>query len=301
MTLHHDKHYASYVSKYNAAISAIANTTNATITPTTPLPVALSLVNSPSLSTSQDLNTAIRNQGGGAWNHALFWKTLSPLGANETRYATAASSSLKRAVDADFAGLDGLRAALAKAAAGVFGSGWAFLCATAPLYGAPGVAAGVAKAGGAATAKPAVAAAIPAPRLAVVTAPNQDSPLTGLAATQTERCIPIAGIDVWEHGKRCSAIAGQPCSSASSRSRQKTHKKQKNSLLPQVPQPAPGLHRRCSRNHRYSQHHRFRRPDQLGGRVGQLRKNRESDRGGGRCGSAGGSWRDRAGLNERRS
>lgn len=199
MTLHHDKHYTGYVSKYNAAVAAASN--GSAVDASTPLPVALSLVGSPSLLANAELNTAVRNQGGGAWNHALFWKILSPLGAPETRFATAASPQLKRAVE-DFGALDGLRAALAKAAGGVFGSGWAFLCASVPLYGVAGATTttkvGATKIANATSSK-SPSAPLPPPRLSVVSFPNQDSPLTGLSTSQAERCVPIAAIDVWEH------------------------------------------------------------------------------------------------------
>jgi superoxide dismutase, Fe-Mn family len=185
MTLHHGKHYTSYVTRYNAA----ANTsTSAVINATTPLPVALSLVGVPeALPSDADLATTIRNQGGGAWNHALFWRTIAPQGSAPTRYYTSsASPQLKAAVDEAFGGLAPLFDSLAKASAGVFGSGWAFLCANVSPYGK--------RAG--------VGAPLAPPRLSVVTAPNQDSPLIGLAAAErasAERCVPIFGLDVWEH------------------------------------------------------------------------------------------------------
>jgi Fe-Mn family superoxide dismutase len=188
MTLHHDKHYAGYVSKYNAAVNA--STTATLINATTPLPIALSLVgslSSPDLDAA--LDAAVRNQGGGAWNHALFWKTLAPQGSLPTRYNSAASSQLKAAVD-EYGGFALLTAELAKQAGGVFGSGWAWLCAAVSPYGA------------ASSKRPTVGAPLAPPRLSVITSPNQDSPLTGMAAPEkssTERCIPLLGVDVWEH------------------------------------------------------------------------------------------------------
>jgi len=211
MTLHHGKHYAGYVSKYNAATAnLIAGAGAGAVTASTPLPVALSLVGSPQLAAPAGLDAAVRNQGGGAWNHALFWKTLAPPGSADAAYASAASADLKAAVDAAFGGADGLRAALAKAAAGVFGSGWAFLCATAQYYPGVGGAAG-ARTTGAAVSTPARSSMmpVPPPMLRVVTSPNQDSPLTGMAASGTgERCVPIMGLDVWEHGELFVFVSG---------------------------------------------------------------------------------------------
>lgn len=73
------------------------------------------------------LNNSIRNQGGGAWNHALYFKHLAPAGSNSTR-ATAISTQLQSAIMTSFGSVGNMTAELTRAATGVFGSGWAWLC-----------------------------------------------------------------------------------------------------------------------------------------------------------------------------
>ncbi len=145
MEIHHDRHHAAYVRGLNAALAAHpelrTRTPEALVTHWPHLPAAV--------------QTAVRNHGGGHVNHALFWETLSPHGA-------APSAELEAAITRTFGGLGALHDQLAKAAAGVFGSGWAWL--SRDRDGA----------------------------LLVEATPNQDSPLT---AGHT----PLFGIDVWEH------------------------------------------------------------------------------------------------------
>jgi len=95
-------------------------------------------------------------------NHSLFWKTLTPGGA------TAPSGALADAIDAAFGSFDAFKETFANAAATRFGSGWAWLIVKADKS------------------------------VAVVSTPNQDSPLMGAAADACG-CTPILGLDVWEH------------------------------------------------------------------------------------------------------
>lgn len=106
-------------------------------------------------------NTSVRNNGGGHYNHDLFWKIMAPKGGRGTP-----DSALTRAIERDFGSMDKLREQFAAAAAGRFGSGWAWL---------------ILKSDGS---------------LAVTSTPNQDNPLMDIAA---DRGTPILGIDVWEH------------------------------------------------------------------------------------------------------
>jgi superoxide dismutase, Fe-Mn family len=145
MELHHGKHHAAYVKGLNAALAARpkfrGRTLNDLVAHWPELPA--------------DLQTAVRNHGGGHLNHSLFWPSLAPAGGEP-------SADFAAAVTATFGGFDALRQQLSAAAAGVFGSGWAWLSETAE--GA----------------------------LHIETTPNQENPLT-------QKRRPLLGIDVWEH------------------------------------------------------------------------------------------------------
>jgi Fe-Mn family superoxide dismutase len=106
------------------------------------------------------LSPAIRNNGGGHWNHAFFWKSLSATGGG------APTGELAEAINATFGSFDGFKDTFKKAAMTRFGSGWAWL---------------VVKADGS---------------LAVTSTPNQDNPLMDIAEVKGQ---PILGLDVWEH------------------------------------------------------------------------------------------------------
>jgi Fe-Mn family superoxide dismutase len=103
----------------------------------------------------EDKRTAVRNNGGGHANHSLFWQIMSPSGGGEP------SGALAAAINETFGGLDELKTQLNDAGVKRFGSGWTWL-------------------------------AVDSGRLAVLSTPNQDSPLM-------EGKTPILGIDVWEH------------------------------------------------------------------------------------------------------
>jgi Fe-Mn family superoxide dismutase len=102
------------------------------------------------------IRTAVRNNGGGHANHSLFWKTLAPGGAK------APTGKLAEDINSTFGSFDALKEAIEKAGAGRFGSGWSWL---------------IVDGGG---------------KLAVVSSPNQDSPLM-------DGHKPVFGVDVWEH------------------------------------------------------------------------------------------------------
>ncbi len=146
MHLHHDKHHAAYVNNLNLAVAGHPDL--ATQTPE-------QLMHNLS-SVSESIRTAVRNQGGGDANHSFWWPILSKSGGN------APKAELAKDIDAKFGSLSAFETQFAKAGAGIFGSGWAWL--TRDASGA----------------------------LAIETTPNQDSPLTSGHA-------PILGIDVWEH------------------------------------------------------------------------------------------------------
>jgi Fe-Mn family superoxide dismutase len=145
MEIHHSKHHNGYTTNLNNAIAGTA-LENETIE---------SLLNNLDLD-----NKAVRNNGGGFYNHSLFWSTMGP---NKGELPTGA---LAQAIDSAFGSFDEFKAAFSKAAATQFGSGWAWLC--------------VHKEGG----------------LKVCATANQDNPLMpGIGCGGT----PILGLDVWEH------------------------------------------------------------------------------------------------------
>ena len=105
-------------------------------------------------------NAAVRNNGGGYYNHCLFWEVMHPDGGGQPE------GDLADAITAAFGSFEGFKDAFAKAAATRFGSGWAWLC------------------------------ALPGGKLEVCSSANQDNPLMpGIGCEGT----PILGLDVWEH------------------------------------------------------------------------------------------------------
>lgn len=144
MEIHHGKHHNGYVTNLN---NAIAGTDLEGKSLLELLKVAGS-------------NTAVRNNGGGHYNHSLFWKILSPTGGGTPK------GELAAAIDAKFGSFDAFKETFNKAAATRFGSGWAWLCVD--------------------TKK----------ELCVCSSPNQDNPLMDIAECPG---TPIMGLDVWEH------------------------------------------------------------------------------------------------------
>jgi len=145
MNIHHTKHHNAYVTKLNAAIEG----TDAEGKTLEQLMANVS-----------KYSTAVRNNGGGHYNHSLFWKILSPNGGGTP------SGALLSAIDKKFGSFDKFKEDFAAAAAGRFGSGWAWLC--------------VDNKG----------------ELFITSTPNQDNPVMDVADLQG---TPILGLDVWEH------------------------------------------------------------------------------------------------------
>jgi len=156
MELHHGKHHAGYVSKVNDAIKGTK------FDDMDPEEVIRNLGDAP-----EDIRTKVRNNGGGAINHALFWQIMAPAGNGGGGQP---SGDLASAIDKAFGSFDAFKETFASAAAGRFGSGWAWLCVTD---------------GG----------------LEVCSTANQDSPLMKSAIGDAAGCggRPILGLDVWEH------------------------------------------------------------------------------------------------------
>jgi Fe-Mn family superoxide dismutase len=146
MTIHHGKHHAGYVRKLNAAVKD----NNFTQMPLLDI-----------LSTVTENDTAVRNNGGGHFNHSLFWNIISPNAGGVPE------GSLADAIKATFGSFDEFKDKFSTAAKTRFGSGWAWLS--------------VDTAG----------------KLFVSSTPNQDNPLMTNLVEQNG--TPILGIDVWEH------------------------------------------------------------------------------------------------------
>ena len=145
MEIHHTKHHNGYTTKLNAAIEG------------TPLEgKSIEEI----LSGLDMSNTAVRNHGGGYYNHCLFWEVMSADGGGSP------SGELATAINDAFGSFDGFKDAFAKAAASRFGSGWAWLCT---------------HKGG---------------KLEICSTPNQDCPIMPGVGCGGD---PILGIDVWEH------------------------------------------------------------------------------------------------------
>lgn len=144
MEIHHTKHHQGYVNKLNAALeeSGIEGTDLNSL-----------------FGKISKLSTAIRNNGGGHYNHCLFWTILTPNGSEMP-------ATLSDAIDKTFGSLDELKTSFSNAAATRFGSGWAWL-----IVDGDG-------------------------NLKVTSTPNQDNPLMDTASDQG---TPILGLDVWEH------------------------------------------------------------------------------------------------------
>ncbi len=144
MEIHHTKHHAGYTNKLNAAIEG-SDMEKQSIEEL--------------LSKVSGLPVAVRNNGGGFYNHKLFWKNLSPNGGGEP------GGALADAINKKFGSFSQFKDDFTKAALGRFGSGWAWLI----------------KNGN---------------DIEITSTPNQDSPVMDLAEVKG---TPLLGIDVWEH------------------------------------------------------------------------------------------------------
>jgi Fe-Mn family superoxide dismutase len=145
MEIHHGKHHAGYTAKLNAAIAG---------TDLEGKTIENILIN---LDMS---NKGVRNNGGGFYNHRLFWEVMSPDGGGEP------SGDLAAAINSAYGSFNSFKDAFSAAAGGQFGSGWAWLCV---------------HEGG---------------KVEVCSTPNQDNPLMPKVGCGG---MPILGIDVWEH------------------------------------------------------------------------------------------------------
>jgi Fe-Mn family superoxide dismutase len=110
MEIHHGKHHQTYVNNLNAALESHADLQGKS------LEELLQSIDS----LPEAIRTAVRNNGGGHWNHTLFWEIMSANGGSP-------SSELAAAIDSAFGSLDAFKEAFAKAGTGRFGSGWAWL------------------------------------------------------------------------------------------------------------------------------------------------------------------------------
>ena len=145
MEIHHSKHHNGYTNNLNTAIAGTDLETKSIETILGDLDMS---------------NKALRNNGGGFYNHSLFWNVMNPEGKE------ALSGELKDAILLAYGTFEDFKSAFSKAAATQFGSGWAWLC--------------VHKGG----------------KVEVCSTPNQDNPLMpGVTCGGT----PILGLDVWEH------------------------------------------------------------------------------------------------------
>lgn len=147
MEIHHGKHHQAYVTNLNAAIAG-SETEQASIEEI--------------CAHISKYAPAVRNNGGGHFNHSLFWTVMAPNAGGKPTGALAA------AIDSTFGSFEDFKTKFAQAGATRFGSGWAWL---------------VLKADG---------------TLAVTSTPNQDNPLMDVVPT-AEQGTPILGCDVWEH------------------------------------------------------------------------------------------------------
>ena len=145
MQIHHGKHHAGYTNNLNAAIEG----------------TALSNKSIDDILKNLDMNnSAVRNNGGGYYNHCLFWEIMSPSGGGSP------SGELANAIEKSFGSLDEFKSKFSSAAGKRFGSGWAWLCAHSNGD------------------------------LEICSSANQDNPLMpGIGCGGT----PILGLDVWEH------------------------------------------------------------------------------------------------------
>jgi Fe-Mn family superoxide dismutase len=144
MEIHHGKHHAAYVNNLNAAIAGTG---------------AENLSIEEICKNISKYAAAVRNNGGGHYNHSLFWSVLS---ANQGEM----SDALSKAIESDLGGLDKFKEDFSKAAAARFGSGWAWLC-------------------------------VENGKLKICSTPNQDNPLMDVVTDCNG--TPILGLDVWEH------------------------------------------------------------------------------------------------------
>ena len=151
MLIHHGKHHAAYVNNLNAALEKFPALQGAS------LEALIGDLNA----VPADIRGAVRNNGGGHWNHTFFWSLL------KKNDGAKPSGDLGKAIDGAFGGYDAFKEQFAKAGTTRFGSGWAWLCVKADKS------------------------------LCICSSPNQDNPL--MKGVSECPGTPILGLDVWEH------------------------------------------------------------------------------------------------------
>ncbi len=144
MQIHHGKHHQAYVDNLNKAIAGTPNENKSL---------------EELVAGAGTISPAVRNNGGGHWNHSFFWEILSPKAGGSP------SGKLSEAINSAFGSFDALKEKLNNAGMTRFGSGWAWL---------------IVKDG----------------KLEISSTPNQDNPLMDVAEVKGK---PILGVDVWEH------------------------------------------------------------------------------------------------------
>jgi len=144
MQIHHGKHHQAYVDNLNKAVAGTPNEGKSL---------------EELVAAAGSISPAVRNNGGGHWNHRFFWESLSPNGGGKP------AGALAQAIDDAFGSFDAFRETFNNAGMTRFGSGWAWL---------------IVKDG----------------KLAVTSTPNQDNPLMDIAEVKGS---PLLGVDVWEH------------------------------------------------------------------------------------------------------
>lgn len=149
MEIHHGKHHAGYVKKLNKAIEQEESLAQSQLTD-----ILQQLRKLP-----DNIRTAVRNNGGGHYNHALFWKVIGP------QHDAQPQGDLAEAIQNAFGSLDEMKAEYTKAATGRFGSGWTWLI-------------------------------VRDNKLDICSTPNQDNPIMDIS---DYRGVPVLGLDVWEH------------------------------------------------------------------------------------------------------
>ena len=153
MEIHYSKHHQTYVDKLNAALEKHSELQDKSVEE---LLKDLNAV-------PEDIRTAVRNHGGGHYNHSLFWTSMaSPSQMASYGQSQEPSGALAEAIDQEFGRSSDFKERLASVAIGLFGSGWAWL---------------VKEASG---------------KLSIISTPNQDNPVS-------QGLIPLLGLDVWEH------------------------------------------------------------------------------------------------------
>jgi len=148
MTIHHDRHHAAYVANLNAQVEAIPE---------------LKTISLEALQTQMSrYPVAVRNNGGGHWNHSQFWRAMAPQGQGGQP-----SEDLVSAINRGFGSMEAMQRQFNQAASARFGSGWAWL---------------IRRTDGS---------------LAITTTANQDNPLMDVPGI--DQGTPLLGLDVWEH------------------------------------------------------------------------------------------------------